>query len=132
MSDTAVEAAPSRVPAAPTRQQAGPEHPDFVYRRCCLALVTVVLRLPSFLSSRHLVFDDGNYGVSVIDMRHGLAPYTGVFSAQGPLHFPLLYAGDLLGLRTINGPRVTPLLAGIWPRSRAGRSRAASAVRRRG
>ena len=78
-----------------------------------LVALTVALRLPAFLSTRHLVFDDGMYGVSVVDMRHGLAPYTGVFSAQGPLHFPLLYVGDLLGLRTINGPRVTPMLAGI-------------------
>lgn len=78
-----------------------------------LVLATVLLRLPAFLASRHLVFDDGTYGVSVIDMRHGLAPYTGVFSAQGPLHFPLLYVGDLIGLRTLNGPRVTPMLAGI-------------------
>ena len=78
-----------------------------------LALLTVAVRLPAFLSSRHLVFDDGTYGVSVLDMRQGLAPYHSVFSAQGPLHFPLLYAGDLLGLRTIDGPRVTPMLAGI-------------------
>ena len=76
-------------------------------------MLTVVLRLPAFLSSRHLVFDDGTYGVSVLDMRHGLAPYRGVFSAQGPLHFSLLYVGDLLGFRTIDGPRVAPMLAGI-------------------
>ena len=67
------------------------------------------------------------YGVSVVDMRHGLAPYTGVFSAQGPLHFPLLYVGDLIGLRTLDGPRVTPMLAGVASGScGAGRSRAAS------
>jgi 4-amino-4-deoxy-L-arabinose transferase-like glycosyltransferase len=78
-----------------------------------LTLLTIVLRLPAFSSSRHLVFDDGTYGVSVLDMRHGLAPYRGVFSAQGPLHFPLLYAGDLLGFRTLDGPRVMPLLAGV-------------------
>ena len=78
-----------------------------------LTLATIALRLPAFLSSRHLVFDDGTYGLSVLDMRHGLAPYRGVFSAQGPLHFPLLYVGDLLGLRTIDGPRVTPMLAGV-------------------
>ena len=78
-----------------------------------LAALTVVVRLPAFFSSRPLSFDDGVYGVSIVDMRHGLAPYTGVFSAQGPLHFPLLYVGDLIGLRTLNGPRVTPMLAGI-------------------
>lgn len=78
-----------------------------------LGVLTIVLRLPAFLSSRHLVFDDGTYGLSVLDMRHGLAPYRGVFSAQGPLHFTLLYLGDLLGFRTIDGPRVAPMLAGI-------------------
>ena len=78
-----------------------------------LVALTVAVRLPAFFASRHLSYDDGVYGVSVVDMRHGLAPYTGVFSAQGPLHFPLLYVGDLIGLRTLNGPRVTPMLAGI-------------------
>jgi dolichyl-phosphate-mannose-protein mannosyltransferase len=78
-----------------------------------LAVVTVLLRLPAFFSPRNMVIDDGVYGVSVIDMRHGLAPYRDVFSAQGPLHFPLLYAGDLLGFRTINAPRITPVLCGV-------------------
>jgi hypothetical protein len=78
-----------------------------------LAAVTVLLRVGAFVSPRQMVIDDGVYGVSVIGMRHGLAPYRGVFSAQGPLHFPLLYVGDLLGLRTINAPRVTPVIAGV-------------------
>src|SRR6476661_10429248 len=78
-----------------------------------LVMLTVAARLPAFFSARSLVIDDGVYGVAVVDMRHGLAPYTGVFSAQGPLHFPLLYVGDLIGLRTLNGPRVTPMLAGV-------------------
>jgi hypothetical protein len=78
-----------------------------------LALVAVVIRLPLFFSGRSLVFDDGQYGVSVVDMRHGYAPYAGVFSSQGPLHYPLLYVGDLLGLRTLDAPRVTPVLAGV-------------------
>jgi hypothetical protein len=78
-----------------------------------LVALTVALRLPAFFASRHLLYDDGVYGVSIVDMRHGLAPYRDVFSAQGPLHFPLLYVGDLIGLRTLNGPRVTPLLAGV-------------------
>ena len=81
--------------------------------RARLALVAVVVRLPPFFVGPLLVFDDGLYGVSVVDMRHGLAPYRGVFSSQGPLHFPLLYVGDLLGFRTLDGPRVAPMLAGI-------------------
>jgi hypothetical protein len=78
-----------------------------------LAIIAVVVRLPTFLSSRALSFDDGVYGASVVDMRRGLLPYRDVFSSQGPLHLPLLYAGDLLGLHTIDAPRVTPLLAGV-------------------
>src|SRR5436190_11811485 len=78
-----------------------------------LALAAVVVRLGALLSSKHLTFDDGNYGVSVVDMRHGLAPYADLFSSQGPLHLPLLFAGDLLALHTIDGPRVTPVLAGV-------------------
>lgn len=78
-----------------------------------LALVAVAVRLPLLRSSRSLVFDDGQYGVTVVGMRHGLAPYRDLFSSQGPLHFPLLYAGDLLGGRTLHAPRTAPLVAGI-------------------
>src|SRR5712664_3287670 len=102
MSDPAGVAAPSRA-----RTSAAGYVVPF------LVVLTVAVRLPAFFASRHLVIDDGVYGVAVVDMRHGLEPYTGVFSAQGPLHFPLLYVGDLIGLRTLNGPRVTPMLAGI-------------------
>ena len=77
-----------------------------------LAVVAVVVRLPMFLSTRPLSFDDGVYGASVVDMRRGLVPYRDVFASQGPLHLPLLYAGDILGLHTIDAPRLTPLLAG--------------------
>jgi Dolichyl-phosphate-mannose-protein mannosyltransferase len=78
-----------------------------------LGAIAIVDRLPAFTASRAIVFDDGQYGVSVVDMRHGYAPYSGVFSSQGPLHFPLLYLGDLFGFRTLNAPRVAPLLAGV-------------------
>src|SRR6476646_8489220 len=102
MSDPAGVAARSRARAPASR-----------YAVPFLVVLTVAVRLPAFVAARHLSFDDGVYGVSIVDMRHGLAPYTGVFSAQGPLHFPLLYVGDLIGLRTLNGPRVTPMLAGV-------------------
>src|SRR5437763_223976 len=71
------------------------------------------LRLGALLVHRHLTFDDGCYAVSTIDMRHGLLPYRDLFSSQGPLHYPLLYAGDLLTFRPRNGPRVVPVLSGV-------------------
>jgi hypothetical protein len=107
MSDPAGVAAPSRARGSVTRPI------KTWYIAPLLVALTVAVRLPAFFAARHLLYDDGVYGVSVIDMRHGLAPYTGVFSAQGPLHFPLLYLGDLIGFRTLNGPRVTPMLAGV-------------------
>jgi hypothetical protein len=78
-----------------------------------LGVVAVVVRLPMFLSSRALSFDDGVFGATVVDMRRGLLPYGGVFASQGPLHLPLLYIGDALGGHTIDAPRVTPVLAGV-------------------
>ena len=78
-----------------------------------LALFALVIRLPMFFSPRHVLFDDGVYGATVLAMRHGARPFHEVFSPQGPLHLPILYAGDLLGFRTLNAPRVAPVLAGI-------------------
>ena len=78
-----------------------------------LAVIAVFVRMPTFLSTRALSFDDGVYGASVVDMRRGLLPYRELFSSQGPLHLPLLYVGDIIGLHTIDGPRVTPVLAGV-------------------
>jgi hypothetical protein len=57
--------------------------------------------------------DDGFYGAAVVAMRDGGLPYREVFSSQGPLHLPLLYLGDLLGMRTFDAPRVTPVVAGV-------------------
>jgi 4-amino-4-deoxy-L-arabinose transferase-like glycosyltransferase len=78
-----------------------------------LAVAAVVLRVPAFFAARDLHPDDGFYGMAVVAMRQGGVPYKDVFSSQGPLHLPLLYVGDLLGLRTFDAPRVTPVLAGI-------------------
>jgi hypothetical protein len=96
--------------------------------------VAAVVRLPTFLSSRALSFDDGVYGASVVDMRRGLLPYREVFSSQGPLHLPLLYLGDVVGLHSIDAPRMTPLLAGvvttvaIWASARRLRATATAAI----
>ena len=45
-----------------------------------LGVVALLLRLPAFFASRHLSYDDGVYGVSVVDMRHG-SRRTGLCSA---------------------------------------------------
>jgi len=77
-----------------------------------LALGAVLLRLPAFFGSRHLTFDDGQYGSAVLGMRDGAAPFRDLFSSQGPLHYPVLYVFDLLGLRTLDGPRLETVVAG--------------------
>ena len=78
-----------------------------------IVAVAIVVRLGALFAHRHLSLDDGAYGVSTIDMRHGLVPYRDLFASQGPLHYPLLFVGDLLGFRTLDAPRVAPFLAGI-------------------
>ena len=78
-----------------------------------IALTAVVVRLPTYLSSRPLSFDDGVYGASTVALRHGQAPYRDVWSSQGPLHLPLLYLGDLVGMRTLDAPRTTAIISAI-------------------
>lgn len=78
-----------------------------------IALTAVIVRFPTYLSSRPLSFDDGVYGASTVALRHGQAPYREVWSSQGPLHLPLLYVGDLVGLRTPDAPRTTAILSAI-------------------
>ncbi len=87
-----------------------------------MALVgaTLALRLPAFLATRHLVFDDGVYGASALAMRDGALPFRQVFSSQGPLFLPLVWLADIAGLRTLNAPRLlslasaTVLVATVW------------------
>jgi Dolichyl-phosphate-mannose-protein mannosyltransferase len=77
-----------------------------------LVVVAVLLRIPAFVASRHLTYDDGFFGLSALEMRHGVVPFRELFSPQGPLHLPLLFVADLVGFRTTNAPRVLPLVAG--------------------
>ena len=77
-----------------------------------LAAIAILVRIPAFVASRHLTYDDGFFGLSAIEMRDGVVPFRDLFSPQGPLHLPLLYVADLVGLRTANAPRVLPLVAG--------------------
>jgi 4-amino-4-deoxy-L-arabinose transferase-like glycosyltransferase len=46
-------------------------------------------------------------------MRAGGQPFRDVFSSQGPLWLPLVWLGDVLGLRTTYAPRVVSLLAAL-------------------
>ncbi len=78
-----------------------------------LALVALVIRLPAFLSSRELVVDEGVYSSAALAMRDGALPFRQVFSAQGPLHLPLVYVFDLLGGRALNSPRTLSVVSGL-------------------
>src|SRR4051812_2997322 len=90
-----------------------------------IAIGAVALRIPAYLSVRHLVFDDGVYGASAVAMRAGGLPFRDVFSSQGPLFLPLVWAFDLLGLRTFDAPRLLSLVSGValvlatWSAARA-------------
>ena len=83
------------------------------------------LRIPAYLAARHLSFDDGVYGASAVAMRHGGLPFRDVFSSQGPLFLPLVWLADLLGLRTLDAPRLLAVLSGLalllatWSAARA-------------
>ena len=78
-----------------------------------LGLLALLVRIPAFLSSKALTFDDGVFSLSALAMRDGGIPFADVFSSQGPLFLPLVWLGDLLGLRSINSPRILGLLAGV-------------------
>jgi hypothetical protein len=88
--------------------------PRSAWRRDALLLAVgaVLLRLPAFFAPRHLTFDDGQYGTVVLGLRDGDLPFKDLFSSQGPLYYPLLGIADLVGLRTLDGPRVLPVAAG--------------------
>ena len=75
-----------------------------------------------------LVVDEGVYSSAALAMRDGALPFRQVFSAQGPLHLPLVYVFDLLGGRTLDSPRlVVGRRRASSSRSRSTRSVAASA-----
>lgn len=78
-----------------------------------LAIVAVLIRLPAFFADRSLVFDDGVFASSALAMRAGEVPFRDVFSSQGPVFLPLLWVADLVGLRTMDAPRVLAVAAGV-------------------
>jgi 4-amino-4-deoxy-L-arabinose transferase-like glycosyltransferase len=78
-----------------------------------LTLVALLIRLPALFASRELVVDEGVYSSAALAMRDGALPFREVFSAQGPLHLPLVYAFDLLGGRTLDSPRLLSVVSGL-------------------
>jgi 4-amino-4-deoxy-L-arabinose transferase-like glycosyltransferase len=78
-----------------------------------LAVVALLIRLPAYFSSRELVVDEGVYSSAALAMRDGALPFREVFSAQGPLHLPLVYAFDLFGGRTLDSPRLLSVVSGL-------------------
>ena len=78
-----------------------------------LGIVAVVLRLPALFASRSLVFDDGVFGSSALAMRGGALPFRDMFSSQGPVFLPLVWVADLVGLRTLDAPRLLSVTAGV-------------------
>lgn len=78
-----------------------------------VGIVAFVVRIPAFFAPQPLGFDDGQFGASVVAMRHGGIPFKEVFSSQGPLFLPIAWLGDLLTLRGINSPRTASVVAGV-------------------
>ncbi|MEX2253813.1 MAG: hypothetical protein WEC34_00085 [Acidimicrobiia bacterium] len=103
--------------ASAVERQVPATHPNTGRRRwrldaLLLALGAVLVRLPALFAPRHLTFDDGQYGTVVLGLRDGALPFEDLFSSQGPLYYPLLRLGDLIGLRTLDGPRLLTVAAG--------------------
>lgn len=81
-----------------------------------LAILTgaaILLRLPAMFAPRHLTFDDGVYGASAVAMRDGGLPFRDVFSSQGPVFLPLVWLADLVGLHTLDAPRLLGVASGV-------------------
>ena len=78
-----------------------------------LAIATVVIRLPAFFAEKSLVFDDGVFASSARAMRNGELPFRDVFSSQGPVFLPLVWIADLVGVRTMDAPRLLGVAAGV-------------------
>ena len=101
-------------PSPPEPRRSGPRwHASWRLDATVLAIVSILIRIPALLATRSLVFDDGVFASSVLAMRAGEAPFRDVFSSQGPVFLPLMWLGDLIGLRTLDAPRVVPVAAGV-------------------
>ena len=78
-----------------------------------VGIVAFLVRLPAFFAPQTLGFDDGQFAMSVIAMRHGGAPFNEVFSSQGPLFLPIAWLGDLITFRQLDSPRAASVIAGV-------------------
>ena len=78
-----------------------------------VGIVAFLVRLPAFFAPQTLGFDDGQFAMSVIAMRHGGAPFNEVFSSQGPLFLPIAWLGDLITFRQLDSPRTASVIAGV-------------------
>ncbi|MDQ1568456.1 MAG: hypothetical protein QOF96_3336 [Actinomycetota bacterium] len=122
---TARPASSRRLPAPPEGPVApGPRWPGRA-APAAIAAGAVALRIPALLAVRAVSFDDGVYGASAVALRTGALPFREVFSSQGPLFLPLVWLSDLLGLRTLDAPRLLALASGVavvlamWSAARA-------------
>ena len=78
-----------------------------------VGVVALLVRIPAFFAPQPLGFDDGQFAMSVIAMRHGGVPFRDVFSSQGPLFLPIAWLGDLVTFRQLDSPRTASVLAGV-------------------
>src|SRR3954452_19735707 len=78
-----------------------------------VGVVALRVVIPAFFAPQPLGFDDGQFAMSVIAMRHGGLPFREVFSSQGPLFLPIAWLGDLLTFRGINSPRTASVASGV-------------------
>ncbi len=74
--------------------------------------VAVAFRIPSFLSTHDLGYDDGVYASSVILMREGFDPFRDFFSSQGPFFLPSVRLFDMIGIGGLKAPRSAMVFTG--------------------
>lgn len=78
-----------------------------------VGVVALLVRIPAFFAPQSLGFDDGQFAMSVIAMRHGGLPFKQVFSSQGPLFLPIAWLGDFLTFQRLDSPRTASVVSGV-------------------
>ncbi|MGH8983366.1 MAG: ArnT family glycosyltransferase, partial [Acidimicrobiia bacterium] len=100
----------SRAVVTPLR--AGGSERNWRVDAAVLTVAAIVIRLPAFVADAHLTYDDGVFASSALLLRDGELPFRDIFSPQGPLFLPLVWAADLVGLHTATAARLLPLASG--------------------